>query len=1145
MVVQLHNHSHYSILDGRARVQEMVTRAKELNQSAIALTDHGVMYGAIDFYRACTAAGIKPIIGVEAYIARGSMHRKDPSLDSHGSSWHLTLLAMNEIGYKNLLKLTSKAHVEGFYYRPRIDLDCLADHSEGIFVLSGCMGGQLSDYVLQSNETESRRIIKAYYDIFGSRYAIEVMWHGHEKQDRLNQGLLNLSKEFGIPAVATCDSHYARPEDARSHDALLAIQTGSTLNDPNRFRVNPFGAYYIQSEQEMRRGFSGREDVVRYSEVIAEQCNLTIEFSKVQLPEFPVPSHHTPSSFLQEQVYTGLKWRYGSISDEAKRRADYELSIIDKTGYSLYFLVVQDYVRYARNGGVMAVPRGSVAGSLCVYALGICDIDPLKYDIMFERFLHAERKGMPDIDMDFADDRRDDVIRYVTERYGKSHVAHVGTFQTMGAKAAVKDVARVMGLSFSTMNVFTKAFPDTLGTTIREACQLPSVQKLISSQPELSEVVDLAVQLEGLNRGFGTHAAGMLITKTDLDDVVPVQLPPEAGKRKQGSTVVTQYDNNNDTAIIEALGLFKFDFLGLSNLSIIRDACALIKTRHNIDLYGDSGELLYATLPVDYENPMARKTYDLLSSGDTEAVFQVESPGMRRVLRLVRPSRLSDLPAIVALYRPGPMEYIPTYADAKHGRRAIYYLHQDLEPILKETYGVVTYQDQVLLIARKIAGFTWGEVDTLRKGMGKKQQDVIDSLREKFVSQSVLRGYDEIVAHDIWEQIAPFAGYGFNKAHAYCYGYVAFITAYLKANYPVEYMATVMTHESDNKDKMSLSVQECHRMGIKVMPPSINISQANFTIATLDGEDIIAFGLSAINGMGAAACSTLISARKSKKFSSVSDFLSRVNLDTINQRSLTGLVNAGAFDEFGHRAQVAAFIEQSLDDARDEFKLRQRGQISLFSDEVNSIFSRQMPDVPAFKRNDLLAKEFEALGVYVSEHPLDDVRDQLRWYCNRTSQNIQNEPEGEVIVGGLITRVRPHPQKNGKMMAFVTLTDLRGSMDVLLFADAYAHFGKALVEDAKVLIRGHARSRDGEITVIGENVVLLKENASFPGVEVPPADVEWNLRRQRISDRILSIWNLHNMPLSNDTCRVRIVSEKGDIDIECPATQHDIRALVP
>lgn len=1134
MVVQLHNHSHYSVLDGRSRISEIIDRVKELGQNAVALTDHGVMYGAIEFYRAAVANGVKPIIGVEAYVARESRLRKDPHADKMGSSWHLTLLAMNAVGYQNLLRLTSAAHVEGFYFRPRIDFDLLKKYSEGIFVLSGCMSGQVSDMILSGNLLAARKVVADYRDLLGDRYAIEVHNHEHPKQKDLNTALFELAKDTGIRLVAACDSHYVRPEDAESHDAMLAIQTGSTLTDPSRFKVTPYGAYYLRSHQEMLTLFRGQEHAVQNTEWVAEQCNLTLDFSKVMLPEFPIPDGYTPISWLRTQVYDGLRWRYGTIGDIYKNRVDYELSVIDKTGYALYFLIVQDYVKHARRQGVMAVPRGSVAGSLCIYALGICDIDPVKYDIMFERFLNDERKGMPDIDMDFADDSRDDVIRYVTERYGSNRVAHIGTFQTMGAKAAVKDVARVKGIDFATSNAFTKLFPDKPDVTLSSLDDNPRIQDALKASPQLSDVLRLAKELEGLTRGFGTHAAGMLIAATDLHDVVPVQLPPEKGSKKSAATVVTQYDNNNQTAIIESIGLSKFDFLGLANLSIIRDVCALIKSRHNIDLYGESGELLYSDLPLDYSNSYARRAYDLLASGETTAVFQTESPGMRRVLRLVQPTKVSDIAAIVALYRPGPMEYVPVFADAKHGRTAISYLHPDLKPILEETYGVVVYQDQVLLIARKIAGFSWGEVDTLRKGMGKKILSIIDEQRQKFLTRSVANGYSKEVAVQIWEQIEPFAGYGFNRAHAVCYGYVSFITAYLKANYPVEYMTSVLTHESNNKEKISEAIQECRRMGIPVLPPSVNISSSNFSIATLDDIPTIVFGLSAVTGMGASACRTIIENReRSGIFTSFPNFLSRVNLDALNQRGIGSLIKAGALDDFGERKNLLFNLVSLLESNRTIATLRSLGQTDMFSSLGLKEITMMPNEVPPMTRKERLDGEFEVLGVYISEHPLDDVRDQLEQFCTHDSSMLEGQDGQECILGGIITRIRHHSQKDGKPMAFITLQDYQGQIDALVFARTFEKVKDMLVEETRVIVRGSVTERTGQPSVRIDDIVALNPVASSFSSEPPPAELSWVLAPQKVPSRIGRLWKLFDASSPDKSkALVHLATNKGSIKFE-------------
>lgn len=1111
MVVQLHNHSHYSILDGRSRIEEIVSRVKECGQHAVALTDHGVMHGAIEFYRACRAADIKPIVGLEAYMAQASMKRKDSTLDRMGSSSHLTLLAMNETGYRNLLKLTTKAHIEGYYYRPRIDFDCLVGYSEGIFVLSGCMSGSLSEAVLRGDMAEARRLIRVYRDTFGDRYAIEVHNHGHEKQALLNPVLMSLADEFGIRVVAACDSHYARPEDAESHDVMLAIQTGSTRDDPKRFKINPYGAYYLRSEQEMLRDFSGREDAVRNTLWVAEQCNLTLDFSKVMLPQFQIPDGFTPIEWLRKQVYSGLEWRYKSISDAHISRVEYELSIIEKTGYALYFLIVQDYVRYAREKGIMAVPRGSVAGSLCIYALGICDIDPVKYDIIFERFLHEERKGMPDIDMDFADNRRDDVIRYVTEKYGKDRVAHIGTFQTLGARNAIKDVARVLDVNFATSNHFTSLFPDRIDLLLSQIRNEPKIVQAIADNPVLNEVFSLATQLEGLNRGFGTHAAGMLIADTALDDVVPVQLPP-GSNTYTGQTLVTQYDNNNSSAVIESLGLSKFDFLGLANLTIIKHACAIIKERHNIDLYGESGEKLYSDLPIDYDHPQAKNAYTLLSQGNTTAVFQCESEGMRGVLRMVRPTKIGDVAAVVALYRPGPMANIPVYAEAKHGNADMSYLHPDLKPFLEETYGVVTYQDQVLLIAKNISGFTWGEVDSLRKGMGKKLQSVVDEQRQKFISKSIAKGYDEEVVVSIWETIAPFAGYGFNKAHAMCYGYVAFITAYLKSNYPIEYMTAVLVHEVGNKPKIAEAVVECRRMGVTVHPPSINVSKGMFSIVSVDGQEGISFGLAALQSVGINACASLVACRdRVGSFTSMGHMLTSLSLSDINQRALSMMISAGAMDEWGNRAQLQKFLEDHLDTFRKNAKSRQ-GLQSHFLDEFSGLQAEYaMANIPEFSQSQRLEKEMEAVGMYISGHPLDSVRANLEFFCNFTAASLPGGIDEECIVGGMIVKVSQHMTKKGQPMAFVTIQDYTGEINVSIFPSLYEQISSSLTREQFVLFYGKVNEYNTRVSVAADEMLILDPSVN-PEVFRKPDEVTslmWDARPLKPSERIVRIWSLY------------------------------------
>ena len=1043
-VVQLHNHSEYSILDGRSRISELVGRVVELGQPAVALTDHGNMYGMMEFYREARGRGIKPILGVEFYMAMESLGRKDATLDRH--STHLTVLATSEAGYRNLLRLTSIAHMEGMYYRPRIDFETLARHNEGLLVLSGCMGSKISQAYLADRHDDAEAEIRRMLEVFGrERFCLEVHSHGLDQQKKLNPLLFAAGKRMGIRVVAACDSHYVRREDARSHDVLLAIQTGSRRDDPGRFRIHPYGEYYLKSVEEMEQAFSGQEQAVWETVGVAEQCNVELDFSQVLLPEFDIPAGYTQETKLREEVLAGME-RRGGITEERMVRLNYELGIIGKAGFSQYFLIVQDYVNYARGQGIMAVPRGSVAGSLCMYALGICDIDPVRYDIMFERFLHEERKGMPDVDMDFADDRRDDVISYVTGKYGSDRVAHIGTFQTLGARAAVKDVARVLGVDYAETNRLTRAFPSKLDVTIADVCETDDMKKAMKENPEFIEVLEIAGEIEGLVRGFGTHAAGILIASKSLPEVVPIQLPP--GKKLL--TAVTQYDNNNRTAVIESIGLSKFDFLGLANLTSIRSACALIKHRHGIDLYGQSGEKLYSELPTEYANPLAARTYDMLAAGETTAVFQMESAGMRKALRLVKPTRLEDLPAVVALYRPGPMENIPVFAAAKADGRLVRNYHPDIDRMLAETYGVVTYQDQVLLLARTIAGFTWGEVDVLRKGMGKKLASVINEQKKKFLEGSVARGYEEDLAEELWETVAPFAGYGFNKAHAYAYGYVAYITAFLKANFPVEYLTAVLTLEAGNREKTMEAIVECRRIGIRVLPPDINVSGRACTVV----DDLtIRFGFNAVANMGDAHVIKLLLRREEEGgFASAGRCFAGMNV-----RVATSLIKSGACDEWGDRNELLSKLP-------DYIKNAAWTQTSMFDMVMGK-------SVPAMTDRELLEYERESLGVYLTKSPLDGIP--FGRYVTATSLSASDEEDQHVTMGGIITKVKSHVQKNGKPMAFMEVEDFYGKVECVIFASVFEKNREAMKVDNCVIMKGIVRMRDEQPSLVVNTIMQI------------------------------------------------------------------------
>jgi len=1084
-VVQLHNHSEYSILDGRSRVSELVAGAKALGQPAVALTDHGGMYGALDFYRQATAAGVKPILGVEAYVAAGPMHRKDAQLDKAGSSTHLTLLAMDQAGFRNLLALTTKAHTEGFYYRPRIDFDCLAKHAEGVIILSGCLGSELSSLILEDKAHRAELLVDKYVSAFGpDRYFLEIHNHGLAKQKKVNDWILATARKFGVSVVAACDSHYVRKEDAKAHDVLLAIQTGSTLDDPNRFRVEPYGEYYLKSAEEMYQAFSGAEHAVASTLGVADMCNVKIESAKEPLPDIFGDADET----LLQKVKEGLTNRYGkSLRRHHWERAKYELDVIRQVGYARYFLVVEDYVRYARNQGVMAVPRGSVAGSLCMYAIGVCDIDPVRYDIMFERFLHDERRGMPDVDMDFADDRRDDVIEYITDKYGKDRVAHVGTFSTLGARAAVKDVARVMGIDFARINSITKAFPSKLDVTIQEALDSPELKSILKNDQEMTEVMEMAGQIEGLVRSFGTHAAGMVVSGSTMSEILPLQLPP----KNSGSTFVTQWDNNNQTALVESIGLSKFDFLGLANLTIIRNACKSIYERHGLDLYGESGEKLYSVLPTDYTNDMAKRTYDMLASGETTSLFQIESGGMRRVLRLVRPTRITDLPAVVALFRPGPMENIPIFASAKHGKIESPKYHPDVDKILEETYGVITYQDQVLEIARKIAGFSWGEVDVLRKGMGKKMPEVVEKQRQKFIDGCVSNGHDRELANILWDTMSPFAGYGFNKAHAYCYGYVAYITAFLKANFPSEYMCAVLSQESGNMDKIAETMTECKRMGIDVLLPDINESGEQFTLV----GDKIRFGLGAIANMGDAAISSIIASRP---FASIGNLVESVNIGQVNSRVLQNLAKSGALDLFGDRASIIATIPAVLEAKRKRGGNSSWKQFAMFDMEIPLVKSKE------YTLLEKLEGEREVLGIFVSAHPLDSYRNSLEEICTDTSKSL--EGRSSVIVGGMISRLHLHTQKNGKPMAFVDIEDPLGQIPCVIFSSVYEKFSLVIHTGAVLAFEGEVRTKDDVQTVIVNNVHVVKMDRTIPDSKTEM--IRLSMAGMSAAKKIATMWHI-------------------------------------
>ena len=1088
--VHLHVHSEYSLLDGLGRIDDIVGRAKAMGQPAIALTDHGNLHGVVEFNAAARKAGIKPIIGCEVYVAPRALTDREAKVDD--KPFHLTLLARTQEGYGNLLRLVSTASTDGFYYRPRIDKALLERHAEGLTALSGCMSGELSRLLLDGQTDAARRVAKWYADLFGrDHYFIEIQDQGLERQADLNRDLIAIARETGVRVVATNDAHYVAQSDARAHDILLCIQTGATVDQPNRMRLGT-QEFHLRSGAEMARAFPGMPEVLSNTLVVAEQVELNLDFSRVNLPRFDLPDGHTPSTFLREQAYAGIAKRYGSVSDEQRARLDYELDVIDRTGYPLYFLIVADYVRFARENGILAMPRGSVAGSLVIHGLGVCDIDQLAYRLMFERFLHEERIGMPDIDMDFADDRREEVIRYVQEKYGRDRVAQIITFGTMAARAAVRDVARVMGLSFSEVNPIARAIP--FGATIAEARETPDLKEIAGRDPRVAEVLDLAAGLEGVARNASTHAAGIVISRDPLVEHVPLQRGT-----KGEDTLITQWP----MGAVEQAGMLKMDFLGLANLTIVDRTLRILKESQGIDLDLN-------TIPIDDSHPEARKAFEMLGEGETTAVFQLESDGMRRCLRGLKPNQVSDLIAIVALYRPGPMDNIPAFTAAKNGNAPVRYLHPVLKPILEETYGVCVYQDQVLQMVREVAGFTWGEADVLRKAMGKKIAALMAEQEEKFRSRAVGRGFDPAIVQSLWDIIAPFAGYGFPKGHAAAYAVLAYQTAYLKANYPAAYMAAVLTSTAGTPEKVSEAIHECRRLGVPIGAPDVNRSGAGFTLeAREDGTTAIRFGFSGVKFVGDSAVESMIAARaKGGAFTSLNDLCERLDLRQWNKRALESLVKAGALDAFGDRPVVLAGVDAAIASGQQASRARQSGQTSLFDlfGTASPLPFGEGPGVRAMQgatvttpareatlltvveRRQNLAWEKEVLGLYLSEHPLTSAAAALRAASSCAISGIDPEMAGEeVTIAGSIASVRPVQTRKGDTMGAVQLEDLSGQIELVVFPRLFQAARELLVEDSIVLVRAKVDTRNDTPQLVCDAIEAFDPDQPVEGIQSAPS----------------------------------------------------------
>jgi len=1031
----------------------MVNLAKKNKMPAIGLTDHGNMYGAIEFYKTCKSNNIKPIIGVEVYVTPGSRHSKEPNIDT--TRFHLTLLAKNNAGYKNLMKLVTLSNTEGFYYKPRVDKEILKKYSNGIICLSGCFGGELSRALSGGDINKAELIAKEHQEIYGKEnYFLEIMHHpGVEGMDEVKKEIIEISKKLDIPLVATQDSHYLHTEDAKAHETLLAVQTNSDLRDENRFRMDSEDFSFIDAET-AKKYFKDTPEAVENTMKIAEMCDVELELGNWVFPNLEIPKNTTYDEELRRTTYEGIGRRGLEKIKEVTDRIEYELNIIKNKGYSPYFLVVADLIRFANENGILTNIRGSVAGSITTYLLGITSIDPLKYKLPFERFLNPERPSAPDIDMDFADNRRDEVIEYAREKYGHDKVAQIGTFGTMMAKGSVRDVARALGYPYGTGDKIANLIP--LGAqgfpmTIDRAMSMePELKEMYKKDPEVKKIIDLAKKLEGCVRHISVHAAGVVISPTPLSEFVPIQFDPKGGK------TITQYD----MYAVEDAGLLKFDFLGIRNLAILENATKLVKKLHNI-------EIDIEKIPVDDE-----KTFEMLARGETMGLFQLNGGGITRYLKELKPTSIHDINAMVALYRPGPMESIPEYIKRKHNNNLISYLDPRMKDILDQSYGVLTYQDDVLLIAINIAGYSWLEADKLRKAMGKKIPKEMAAQEEKFISGAVDGGLTAEKALELWKLIEPFAAYGFNKAHAASYGKVAYQTAYMKANFPIEYMTALLTAESGDVEKISEIITECKRMDIPVLPTDINESFGDFSI--VKKEEKIRFGLYTVKNLGTDISDAIIDERKeSGKFKSFSDFLERIKHKNLNKKSLEALIKCGAMDGFGERGALLANTEDALA-YNKECRDGNGEQESLFGETPENMPGFRMKEAKPATDTEKLSWEKELLGLYISGHPLDKFKDRFKKNNTNIKKIKSIMKEGMMtVVAGIVEEAKEVTTKKGERMAFIKIADFTDNIEVVVFPKLFLEYKDTINVEKCIALKGRISKRNGDTSIIAEGVKEL------------------------------------------------------------------------
>ena len=1049
--VHLHNHSEYSLLDGFSRLGDMVNRAQELGQPAIALTDHGNLHGAIEFYQSAKKVGVKPIIGVEAYVADGSLSERNPA---KRSPFHMTLLAQNKAGYQNLLKLVTASHLEGFYYYARMDREILERYSEGLIVLSGCPSGELARSIKTGDLDAAHETLEWYGNVFQDRYYLELMMHEHVPgQAEINDAIIQLSSQTGLPMVVTNDSHYVRRDDHVAQDILTCIQTNSNVKDPKRLHMEDT-TYYLRSAAEMSEGWSHVTEALENTVRIAESCELDLEFGRNLIMRFPTPKNKPSMEYLRELCYAGLKKRFESPGEQVIERLEYELGIIEETKFSDYFLVCWDIFNFVNERGILSAVRGSAASSLVLYCLEVTQIDPVEADLFFERFLNVERREMPDIDMDFADDRREEVIKYCIDHYGRDHVAQIITFGTLGAKAAIRDTARAMALPLELSHRLAKMVPLTLNIKLKDAiAESAEMRSEISRNRDARDLIEMAQRVEGSVRHASTHAAAVVISEDPLTEYVPLQ---RSTSGKEDFSPTTQYSMNP----VADIGLLKMDFLGLANLSIL-DRCVKLIAETTGEYTG-----VY-DVPVDDE-----KTFRLLGEGDTSGVFQLESTGMRRNVKELKPTTINDLAAMIALYRPGPMEHIGTFIDAKHGRAEITYPHDDLRELLEPTYGVIVYQDQVMLIAQAFGGYTLGEADILRKAMGKKIAAVMDAEHETFVAGALKKGYTKEQADTVFDLMVPFAGYGFNKAHAVSYAYIAYWTAYFKANHPTEFLAAVLDSASGNPEKVGDAIREATRIGITVEPPNINHSRSGFTIERdSDGNDAIRFGLAAVKNVGASAIDPIVEAREaSGPFKDIEDICRRVDSRSLNRRTLESLIRVGAFDPFGGRGNLLESVDRIIAAVQRQSKLRESGQTSMF-DMLGESVPIPMIEIGITDGDDTTDQERviwerDLLGVELTQSPFTrEMRQQpanIVVYAAEITADITGQKRAAL---GQVNDIRELTTKRGEKFLSLNLTLLDGNIEIVVWPNILEQNPSLWQNGSFVSITGEVRERMGRVSI--------------------------------------------------------------------------------